>query len=396
MTTTVSGITVSQSAYTYNTQDLRDGETTLDPTPAYADYLANYTYNNVNELTQIADPGSKNLTYDASGNLTGSYTPAGYALTATYDGSNRLLTSTYTDGGGVVNKTEYYYLGNTLHRRKNYRNGTLITENRYLYDGSLAVQERDKNNNLVNEYTYGLGLPGGIGGLLRLNQSGAAYSYLYDGKGNVTALLNGSTGQVAQTYLYDPFGVPKGGTGSIIQPVRFSTKPYDDQTGLSYYGYRFYTPSLGRWMTRDPIGELGGKNLYGFVDSVGKPFSGTNLYTFTANNPVNVIDPYGLINWWKVGGGSIVLANGAVQYGFGSYIVGLGILEMGTMAEGNIFAIPLGAHLMGLGGSLMGTGVATCKIGKDLFIEGWNENDPTNPNPITPQPYVPLDFSYAT
>jgi len=60
--------------------------------------------------------------------------------------------------------------------------------------------------------------------------------------------------------------------------MRFSTKPYDEVTGLSYYGYRFYNPALGRWMTRDPIGEKGGLNLYGFV----------------GNNPVNRIDPFGL------------------------------------------------------------------------------------------------------
>jgi RHS repeat-associated protein len=61
--------------------------------------------------------------------------------------------------------------------------------------------------------------------------------------------------------------------------MQFSTKPYDDKTGLSYYGYRFYAPALGRWMTRDPIGERGGINLYGFVD----------------NNPINYVDPDGRV-----------------------------------------------------------------------------------------------------
>jgi RHS repeat-associated protein len=194
-----------------------------------------------------------------------------------------------------VNRTEYYYLGNLLIWKKNFRNGVLTQQRQYTYDGNLLVQERDgaNPNHVVNEYIYGQGLPGGIGGLLRLNQGGAAYSYLFDGKGNVTALLNGSTGQVARTYQYDPFGVPMGGSGSINQPMRFSTKSYDDQTGLSYYGYRFYAPALGRWLTRDPLGEEGGINQYGFTDSVRKPFSGTNLYAFCDNNPVNRIDSDG-------------------------------------------------------------------------------------------------------
>jgi RHS repeat-associated protein len=158
------------------------------------------------------------------------------------------------------------------------------TETRYLYDGTLPVQERDKRNNVINEYTYGLGLPGGIGGLLHLNQEGAHYAYLYDGKGNVAALLDGA-GNAVQTYQYDPFGVPKPASGSVNQPTRFSTNPYDTETGLSYYGYRFYAPNLGRWMTRDPIGEAGGINLYGFV----------------GNNPANFIDPDGDHPAWVVG-----------------------------------------------------------------------------------------------
>jgi RHS repeat-associated protein len=48
-------------------------------------------------------------------------------------------------------------------------------------------------------------------------------------------------------------------------PFLFSTKYYDWETGLYYYGYRYYDPSMGRWPNRDPLGEAGGWNLYGFV-----------------------------------------------------------------------------------------------------------------------------------
>ncbi|MGA2735303.1 MAG: RHS repeat domain-containing protein [Syntrophobacteraceae bacterium] len=71
MTTTVSGSTITQYAYTYNAQDLRDTESFIEPLPraGYNNELDNYTCNNVNELTTINNPGQKNLVYDASGNL---------------------------------------------------------------------------------------------------------------------------------------------------------------------------------------------------------------------------------------------------------------------------------------------------------------------------------------
>jgi RHS repeat-associated protein len=160
-----------------------------------------------------------------------------------------------------------------------------------------VLLERNGANNVINEYTWGLGLPGGIGGLLHLNQGGAHYSYIYDGKGNVTALLD-SNATVAAAYQYDPFGKVRNVTGSVNQPFQFSTKPYDDKTGLSYYGYRFYVPSLGRWLTRDPLGEIGGINLYGFV----------------GNNPVNLIDPLGL--WTASVGASFTLQFGSFSATF--------------------------------------------------------------------------------
>lgn len=86
----------------------------------------------------------------------------------------------------------------------------------------------------------------------------------YDAKGNVSAVINSSDTIVA-AYGYDVFGNTVSETGTLEQPYRFSTKRHYDGFGMVYYGYRFYQPSTGRWLTRDPIGEEGGLNLYGFV-----------------------------------------------------------------------------------------------------------------------------------
>ena len=56
-------------------------------------------------------------------------------------------------------------------------------------------------------------------------------------------------------------------------PWRFSTKYQDDETGLLYYGYRFYNPTDGRWPSRDPIDEEGGINLYAFCFNDGLDWS---------------------------------------------------------------------------------------------------------------------------
>jgi RHS repeat-associated protein len=122
-----------------------------------------------------------------------------------------------------------------------------------------------------------LNLGGGIGGLLNLKHTGQNYAYLYDGKGNVEAVLD-NTQSVVAAYRYDPFGKLLAKTGTLDQPFGFSTKRYDAQTGLIEYGFRRYAPAIGRWTTRDPLGETGGINLYAFV----------------GNNPVNWVDPWGL------------------------------------------------------------------------------------------------------
>ena len=61
-------------------------------------------------------------------------------------------------------------------------------------------------------------------------------------------------------------------------PFRFSTKWFDAETGLGYWGYRYYSPRLGRWTSMDPVGDAGGFNLYGFA----------------TNEPINTVDLLGL------------------------------------------------------------------------------------------------------
>ncbi|MGB3118859.1 MAG: RHS repeat-associated core domain-containing protein, partial [Verrucomicrobiales bacterium] len=88
-------------------------------------------------------------------------------------------------------------------------------------------------------------------------------------------------GRLAAHYEYDPFGnVTKTGGGDLAlsNPWRFSTKAQDEVTGWNYYGFRYYVPDTGRCASRDPIGESGGLNLFGMA----------------FNDPVNLVDPYGL------------------------------------------------------------------------------------------------------
>ena len=131
-------------------------------------------------------------------------------------------------------------------------------------DGGLAVQDRDGSNNLLREYSWGLNMGGGIGGLLLIRDGNQSYYPLYDGKGNVVSILDANIQQVAR-YRYNTFGKLVNQSGSFTQPFGFSTKRYDENLGLSYYGYRFYVPAMERWLNRDPLGEAGGINLYAMV-----------------------------------------------------------------------------------------------------------------------------------
>ena len=103
--------------------------------------------------------------------------------------------------------------------------------------------------------------------------------YFADGNGNITTLLDASQ-NVSASYRYDPFGNTISQSGSLADAnvYRFSSKEIHVNSGMYYYGYRFYDPYLQRWINRDPIAEEGG----------------LNHYTFVKNDPTDFADPEGL------------------------------------------------------------------------------------------------------
>jgi RHS repeat-associated protein len=130
-------------------------------------------------------------------------------------------------------------------------------------------------------YAWGLDLSGsaqgagGVGGLLFVRNhntaSATATAPTYDGNGNITAYINLTNGQVTQRFEYDAFGnglsFDSQLSNSTALSFRFSTKYTDPETNLLYYGYRYLSPELGRWLNRDPIGDRGGFNLIAMVEN---------------------------------------------------------------------------------------------------------------------------------
>ena len=197
----------------------------------------------------------------------------------------------------------------------------LLRTHQFLYDGWNLIEEivLNRQSAIINRksYTWGLDLAGwasgragqeagGIGGLLAVRVVSGAVTNLYlpiaDAKGNIRHLVQGpgaagsllkpgprglglplvvpAPGVIVASYDYDPFGrlIGKSGPAADACPFRFSTKYLDEETGLLYYGHRFFDSRSCQWLTRDPLGEQGG----------------LNLTAFCANDPVNQVDPLGL------------------------------------------------------------------------------------------------------
>ena len=238
-----------------------------------------YQANELNQYTNV-NAGAVEPVYDADGNMT-QLGPWAYD----WDGENRLIS--VSSNGVPVMQNQYDHMSRRIMK------ATATQTNTFLYDGWNMIQESTVSGlqSHVSHFVWGLDLSqslqgaGGVGGLLcqiqgRDGSPSRPFFSFSDANGNVTGLAE-TNGAVVARYEYDPYGntVVQTGDQADANPFRFSSKYCDDETGLYYYGYRYYSLGLGRWTSRDPTAERGGMNLYGFV----------------VNNPQNIVDVLGKI-----------------------------------------------------------------------------------------------------
>ena len=137
--------------------------------------------------------------------------------------------------------------------------GVVTSTKQFIWCGNSRCEARDASSNLTTQY-YGFGQINYSGGV------GTNYYYTKDHLGSVRELVDTSGNLIAQ-YNYSPYGVVTkvAGVSGIDSDFQYAGYYYHAPTGLNLTMYRAYSPSLGRFLTRDPIGYSGGNNLYGYV-----------------------------------------------------------------------------------------------------------------------------------
>lgn len=239
-----------------------------------------------NDLNQLIAKAKTAYAYDTQGNLlrktldveeTKFESNILSELIAIEQSDKTFLTFSYDPfGRRLVKKTH----------NSNEKNKKTLSITRSFYLGHHELGILDKKNNIKK-----LRISGISGETLSLKSiaieiNDQVYAVLHDISGNVCAILDPITKKIVESYTYSAFGNEKIFDSSqnlifsskIGNHWRYAEKPIDEETGLIYFGLRYYDPSIGRWISKDPAG---------FVD-------GPNLYANCHNNPFGYFDRFGL------------------------------------------------------------------------------------------------------
>ena len=275
--------TLGNANYAYAFDNIGNRETA-----SVAGTQSSYSTNNLNQYISIETESSsssqeegdratsavESLTYDADGNATQIQTSTG-TWAITYNGANRPVrfrneeTDTTVECGYDSQGRRYF--------KKVTVAGTVMLYHRYLYRGYLQIACVDctrSGHPALWLVTWDPSQPTATRPLA-IQKDGNWFTYGYDITKNVCEVF-GPAGYIRTAYSYAPFGAVTE-SGDVTQPFQWSSEHYDSELDLVYYNFRHYSPTLGRFLSRDPIAEQGG----------------LNLYTFVKNNPILIIDMRG-------------------------------------------------------------------------------------------------------
>jgi RHS repeat-associated protein len=242
--------------------------------------IFNYTY---------TGGATRAFVYDGNGNLLDDG-----ERTYQWDAKNRLI-----EAKRGADTWQWSY--NAFDQRVSEKKNGVVTKRWVWAGGNQPAEERDAAGNVTRRF-----YPQG-------EQAGAVkYFYTKDHLGSIREVM-GANGTVVSSSRYDAWGVRSTVGTQDAASFGFTGHMEHKELGLVFTLYRAYDPATGRWLSRDPIGESGGINLYGYV----------------ANNPVNLIDPLGLSDSWPWSNWDY---NPAQAYIHAFYDIGAGISEAGIAA----------------------------------------------------------------
>jgi len=237
-------------------------------------------HNTTNKTINVNVSGgaARTLLYDANGNLTNDGNGKAYG----WDAANRLISITQASG-----VTGFVYDGKGR-RVQETQNGTIIKQWVWC-GGAQPCEERDGTNNVTKRF-YKEGE--------QLN--GIAYFWTRDHLGSVREMTD-SAGNLVARYDFDPYGRRTLVSGTDLADFGFTGDYYHAASGLNLTLYRAYDANLGRWLSRDKLGELGP--------------DGPDVYLYVLNNPINHRDPTGQFTLVEGLVGAAVIAGAAFIYG---------------------------------------------------------------------------------
>jgi RHS repeat-associated protein len=311
--------------------------------------VATYGYDAANQLTSLVYAngattlGDLGYTYDLAGNrtaVTGSWarTNLPEALgSATYDAANRILTwagqaYSYDANGNLASDGLISYTWNARNQLTGLsgasaasfydgtgrRRGKTIagTTTNFLYDGLNPAQEL-----LGSAPSTGLVMGSSFDEVFTRTDGSGTSTFLVDALGSTLELADAS-GTLQTHYTFDPFGATTSSGAPNTNAAQFTARE-NDGTGLQFYRARYYSPTLARFASEDPIG---------FGD-------GPNIYSYVHNDPIDLRDPFGL----SASSAAWCLAKGAANGAAGAVIIG-GV-AVGAAAVG----APVAVVTLGLG-----------------------------------------------